>query len=132
MEMPQEIATSGRRLAVSLVCSALCGAAGCSSVSPPVDKIAAADLAVRQAETSTASQYAPLPLRMAREKLEAARRAMDEEEYQDARRLAEQALVDAQLAQETAASAKARAAAEELQQSIETLRQEAQRGRPSP
>jgi hypothetical protein len=101
-------------------------------VGPPVDKLAAADEAVRQAETSTASQYAPLPLSTAREKLEAARRAMDEEDYETARRLAEQALVDAQLAQETAASAKARAAAEELQQSIETLRQETQPDTPPP
>lgn len=52
---------------------------------------------------------------------------MDDEEYDEARRLAEQALVNAQLAEAKAGAEKARQAAAELQKSIQTLRAELER-----
>jgi hypothetical protein len=52
---------------------------------------------------------------------------MEKEEYTRARRLAEEALVDAQLAEAKADSEEARRAANDLRQSLETLRREAQR-----
>jgi hypothetical protein len=101
--------------------------AGCSTVPPPKDSIAAADLAVREANKSKAPQYSPLELRKAMDKLDEAKRAMDKEEYIRARRLAEEALVDAQLAEAKAASEDARRAANDVRQSLETLRREAER-----
>ena len=68
--------------------------AGCSSVGPPKDSVAAAELAVQQANKSKAPQYSPLELRMAADKLEEAKRAMNKKEYTLARRRAEEALVD--------------------------------------
>jgi hypothetical protein len=84
-------------------------------------------LAIQDATKSKASQYAPLELRMARDKFDKAQRAMNNKEYIHARRLAEEALVDAELAEAKASSEDARRTANELQQSLETLRREAER-----
>jgi hypothetical protein len=66
-------------------------------------------------------------LRLAQEKLDGARAAMAEEHHERARRLAEQALVDAQLAEARAEAESARHTAGELRRSIEALRVEAAR-----
>jgi hypothetical protein len=114
------------RFAVPIVLMIL-SITGCSTIGPPKDSVAAADLAVRQANKSKAPQYSPLELRRAMDKLDEAKRAMDKEEYIRARRLAEEALVDAQLAEAKAASEDARRTASDVRQSLETLRREAQR-----
>jgi hypothetical protein len=106
---------------------AVLSVAGCSTVAPPKDSVAAADLAVQRANKSKAPQYSPLELRIAADKLDEAKRSMEKEEYTRARRLAEEALVDAQLAEAKADSEEARRAANDLRQSLETLRREAQR-----
>jgi hypothetical protein len=111
---------------VPLVLAAL-STIGCSTVGPPKDSMAAAELAVQQANKSKAPQYSPLELRMAMDKLDEAKRAMNKKDYTVARRLAEEALVDAQVAEAKAASEDARRAASDLKESLETLRREAQR-----
>jgi hypothetical protein len=112
-------------IGVPLICGVL-GMAGCAG-KPPLSNLSQAELAVQEADTKTASQYAPLELKTAREQLADAKRAMDDEEYDEARRLADQALVNAQLAEAKAGAEKARGAATELQKSIQTLRSEVQR-----
>ncbi len=103
--------------------------AACSGGPPPRGEISQAQLAVQQAGTqSKASDYAPLQLQKAREKLDKAQQAVDDDEYEMARRYAEEALVDAQLAQAKAEAASTEQAARDMQASIETLRQEVQRG----
>jgi hypothetical protein len=87
----------------------------------------AADVAVREAEESGAGEHAPLELRLAREKLDEAKRAIDGDEYELARRLAEQAYVDAQLAEAKAHSEKAREAAQEVRRTVDAVREEANR-----
>ena len=104
------------------------GAGGCSSVQPPTATVSQAQLAVREADQSKASQYAPLELRKAQEKLAEAEKAMRNEEYLKARRLAEAALVDARLAESKANSEIARQNAAELRKTIESLRAETERG----
>ncbi|MEW6299942.1 MAG: DUF4398 domain-containing protein [Thermodesulfobacteriota bacterium] len=111
---------------VPLLCGLL-GAGGCSAARPPVEAVAQAELAVRQAAEGKAPRYASAELSMAREKLTNAQRAMDAGEYEQARRLAEQALVDAQLAKAKAQSEEARRDVAELRKTIETLRAEATR-----
>jgi hypothetical protein len=112
-------------IGVPLVCGVL-GMAGCAG-KPPLANLSQAELAVQEADTKTASQYAPLELKTAREQLADAKRAVDDEEYDEARRLADQALANAQLAEAKAGAEKARLAAAELQKSIQTLRTEVQR-----
>lgn len=99
----------------------------CSVARPPREQIAMAELAIRQAQNSKAPQHASLELRLATEKAEKARQAMRNEDYVMARRFAEQALVDAQLAESKAQSIEARQTANQLRESIEALRREAER-----
>src|SRR5215470_4116561 len=97
---------------VLIVCGAL-GITGCSATRPPEAAVAQAQLAVRQAAESKAPLYAPSEFRVAQEKSQDAQRAMSAEEYTLARRLAEQAVTDAQLAQTRASAADAQKNAEE-------------------
>jgi hypothetical protein len=94
------------RLGVAIVLGTL---AACSSAPPPEAEMSAAQTAVTAAEQADAAQYAPSDLDRARDKLLRAQAAIQEEENEQARRLAEQALVDARLAE-------ARARAETAQQ----------------
>jgi hypothetical protein len=99
---------------------------GCA-VLPPTEQMAVSKVAVTNATSAGGNEYAPLPLRSAMEKMDAAERAMTAEEYVLARQLAEQAQVDAQLAAATARSVKAQKAASSLQESNRVLRQEIDR-----
>jgi hypothetical protein len=91
----------------------------------PVAEMARAEQAVRHAETtSEADRYAPTELGSAQAKLARARRAIDAGYYDDARRLAEQALADAQLAESKAESKVARDQAVRTQQDVQALQTE--------
>jgi hypothetical protein len=83
---------------------------------------------VRQATAGKAAQYAPAELRMASDKLVQAQTAMREEKYDEARRYAEQALVDAQVAESKARTAEAQQMARQMRDNIDSLRREAERG----
>jgi len=115
---------SARRVLCALT---LLGLAACASGPPPDDEIAAAEVALTEAGDADAAERAPAPLALARDKLERARQAADDDDNREAARLAEQALADAQLAAAEARSATARAHAEELRASIQTLRDEVAR-----
>ncbi|QBQ55029.1 DUF4398 domain-containing protein [Nitrosococcus wardiae] len=122
MSLPQ---ISLKNLLVILVIAAgLWGLSGCASVPPPRKEMAEATLIVSEAQETEAPQYAPVELRTARNKLSAAESAMAEEDYKKARRLAEQALVDAQLAEAKSQAEIQRQQVEELRKSIEMLRRE--------
>jgi len=88
--------------------------------------VSQAELAVQQASKSKAPEYASLELHTAREQLAGAQEAMHKKEYSEARRWAERALVNAQLAETKAEAEQSRRAAAELRQSIEALRREAE------
>jgi hypothetical protein len=100
--------------------------AGCASA-PPIEQMTIAKVAVDNATSAGGNEFAPLPLKSAMEKMDAAERAMAAEDYVLARQLAEQAQVDAQLAAATARSAKAQKAASALQEDNRVLRQEIER-----
>ena len=109
----------------------LCGAVGLSSCAgkPPaatVSQVSQAELAVQQASKSKAPDYASVELYTAREQLAGAQEAMHRKDYTQARRWAERALVNAQLAETKAEAEQTRRAAAELRQSIEALRREAE------
>lgn len=115
-----------RWLSVPIICS-IVTVTGCSAARPPVAQVAQAELAVAQASQSKAPVYAPTDLRIAREKMVNAQHAMVVDDYADARRLAEQAVIDAQLAQAKANASEAQHTAEEVRKTIDTLRSEATR-----
>jgi hypothetical protein len=114
-----------RRIGLTVV--ATLAVAGCGTTNPPTEKVEVAEAAVMQADTQGAGEEGALELRLAREKLEKAREAMEDERYVTARRLAEQAQVDALLAEAKAESAAALASAHEMREGIESLRSEAER-----
>lgn len=101
--------------------------AGCASTPPPTEQIALSKAAIANATEAGGNEYAPIQLKSAMDKMMAAQQAMDKKDYDVARQLAEQAQVDAKLAAATARSAKAKKAAETLQESNRVLRQEIQR-----
>ena len=103
------------------------GLGACASVPPPESQMGKADLALRKAEQADAAHFAPLEMRTARTKLEAARAAMREDRNLEARRLAEQAKLDAILAEATAQTAQRREATDTIRADIEALRAEAVR-----
>jgi hypothetical protein len=112
------------RWCVLLILVMLSGA--CAGIAP-TGKMANLEYAINDAHKADASTYAPLELRFAEDKYQAAKKAIADEEYEQAGRLIDQALLDAQLAQEKALSAKAEKDAFEMRQSIEALQGEADR-----
>ena len=101
--------------------------AGCASTPAPVEQIAASRAAVNAASSAGANEFAPLQLKSAMEKMGGAEHAMTEKNYLQARQLAEQAQVDAQLAEAKARAAKAQQAADALKEGSRVLRQEIDR-----
>ncbi|MCK9635398.1 MAG: DUF4398 domain-containing protein [Methylobacter tundripaludum] len=101
--------------------------AGCASIPAPTEQMAVSKVAVSNATSAGGNEFTPQALKSAMEKMDAAERAMTEQDYLRARQLAEQAQVDAQLAAVTARSAKAQKAAQELQEGNRVLQQEIER-----
>ncbi len=107
----------------------LCGfAAGCATQGPkPTQEMTRAQALIEQADRSDAQRYAAADLQRAHDELNNADKANGNGKYDEARRYAEAAAVDADVATARAASANAQHAAKEVEQSNETLRQEAER-----
>ncbi|WP_424205322.1 DUF4398 domain-containing protein [Sulfuricaulis sp.] len=101
--------------------------AGCASVPPPTEQIAVSKQAVSNAINAGGNEFAPAEMRAAQDKLDRAIQAMTAEDYKNAKLLAEQAQVDAQLAAAKARSAKAQKAAATVQEGSEVLRKEIDR-----
>ncbi|WP_120993918.1 DUF4398 domain-containing protein [Stutzerimonas urumqiensis] len=100
--------------------------AGCAG-NPPNEQFAVTESAVRGAVSAGATEYAPVEMRAAQEKWREAELAMQKEDYEKARRLAEQAEWDARVAERKAQAEKAQAAVEQARETIEELRQESLR-----
>ena len=100
---------------------------GCAAKVAPVENITSAEMAIKAAESSNAGVNAPLELKLATEKLNKAKAAIQKEEFEEARRLADEALFDAKLAEAKSQSEKAKKVTQELRDSIQTLRQEIER-----
>lgn len=102
--------------------------AGCAAKTPaPERQVTLATQSIDQAESSGAVEFAPVELESARDKLNQAKLAMDREENIKARRLADEAMVDANLAEAKARSAKSEKVVAELKESIRVLKQEMNR-----
>ena len=101
----------------------------CGSTNAPTQQLAETETVIRQAEQVGGDEYAPLELREARRKLEHAQNAMDDEDYEKAIRLAEQARIDAELAQIKTLSGQSQRAVTELRESIRILKEEIERNR---
>ena len=115
-----------RSLSLALLVSILF--VGCATTAPPpTTQMAQARSAVKQAEDVGAVEYAGIEYRKAQAKLEEAQIALAKKKHDKARRLAEQAAVDAEFAAIKARSAKTQQAVNELRESIRLLQQEISR-----
>lgn len=109
-------------------CAAIAiGLAACASTPIPNEKIAVARASVQRAEQSGAPELAPVEMATAREKLARAEKAAADREAQPATQLAEQANVDARLAEATAEQQRSQLAAMEFDANMQTLRSESMR-----
>lgn len=104
--------------------------AGCGGISEMTkDRVARSETAVRQAQQTIGnSESGAIELQRARDHLAQAQAALNDKKEEPALRHARQAELNAELAVAKSQSASARQAAQELQASIRTLRQEAERG----
>ena len=101
---------------------------GCTSLKAPATAdVAVSKAAVENASTAGATEFAPIEMNSAREKLAQANLAMQAKDYKRAVVLANQAQADAKLAQGKANSAKAQATADALQDDVRVLREELDR-----
>ena len=94
---------------------------------PPKEQFAVTEAAVRSAVSAGGPEYAAVEMRAAQEKWKEAELAMQKENYDQARKLAEQAEWDARVAERKAEAAKAQKAVEDAQQGIRELREEGMR-----
>ncbi len=112
-------------LFVVVLALTILGLSGCSGLAAlSRDNISEGDKAMLEAKESNASLNAPVELKAAEDKLEAAKTAFDKKDYNDANRLAEQALADVEYARAKGSSEKERKKADELRQNIKTLKQD--------
>lgn len=112
----------------AVVTIALLGLAGCASSGDiPREQMAVARAAVDRA-AGPAGADAPVEVSQAREKLERATAAVARKDYDVARRLAEQAEVDANLAEAKSHSVRSDRALKEVREGIRQLREEMGRG----
>jgi hypothetical protein len=127
--MTQSFETFSRRgirasplLAAAAIAGFLALPACATAPEPPTQALQAAESAIASAEQARVADYASAELRQAREKLAAARTAVRDEEM-----VREESRVHADLASAKAEEIKSKAVNDEMQKSIDTLKQEMQR-----
>lgn len=106
---------------IAAVAGAALLAAACASTPNPEGEVDKADLALRKAEEVNAAEVAPLDARIAREKLEKAKLEMKSEDYASAKRLAEEAEVDAQVAEAKARATRSEEEVKKLRAEVDAL-----------
>lgn len=102
--------------------------AACASVPPaPTQELQAAEMAIANAEKARVADYAAPELGEARDKLAAARVAVQQEQMVRAQQLAEQSRVDADLAAAKSSAVRAKTVNDEMIKSTDAMKQEMQR-----
>jgi hypothetical protein len=105
-------------------CAIAFGIVACASTPVPIEKLAIARSSIERAEQAQAAQFAQIELNSARNKYAAAQAAADKRDALVAARLADQADVDAQLAESTARARQQGQLVTELDASLRDLRSE--------
>jgi len=105
-------------------CAIAFGIVACASAPPPVEKLSVAKTSIERAEQAQAAQFAQIELNSARNKFAAAQAAADKHDAQVAARLADQADIDAQLAESTSRAKQQEQLVTEMDASLRDLRNE--------
>ena len=117
------ILTSPKSLLAALAVSSTLALAGCAG-DPPTTQLAVATQALNAAETAGATEFAPVEMQSARQKMKDAEKADFDKDYKKAKDLAEQAEWDARVAERKAQAAKVQRAVDDAEHSVEELRNE--------
>lgn len=119
-----------RRSTWTLAALALGGSlllAGCAG-NPPNEQLAVTTSAINSAVTAGGTEFAAVEMKSAQDKLKQAEQQMHDQNYAEAKRLAEQAEWDARLAERKSQAAKAEKALNDARQGVEEMREESMRG----
>jgi outer membrane murein-binding lipoprotein Lpp len=100
--------------------------AGCAG-NPPTEQYAVTQSAVNSAVSAGGTEFAAVEMKAAQDKFKQAEIAMHDKNYDEAKRLAEQAEWDARVAERKAQAAKAQKAVQDARQGVEDLRDESMR-----
>lgn len=119
-----------RPLALAAAALVLTLLGACAGTPPPVAQMAVAEASVKRAGSTSTTETAAAELRVATDKLAAARSALTAGDHDRARQLAEQATLDAQVAELHAQAARSVKAAQETQDAARVLRDEIDRKAP--
>jgi hypothetical protein len=127
MKTPVSIRLRAAFPALAAATALMVVSAGCASAPVSVESMAVAEASVQHASTSNTSADAPRELQVATSKLAAAREAVLRKDYERGRQLAEQAEVDAQVAELRAQTVRSERAAAETQDASRVLSEEVTR-----
>lgn len=117
-----------RTISVAVAAAIFMSACASTPKTPaPTEQMAVSRATVTAASSAGASEFAPVQLKSAMDKMDTAERAMGAKNYDLARQMAEQAQVDAQLAAAAARAGKAQKAADALTESDRVLKKELDR-----
>lgn len=105
-----------------LFVSLILALSSCATLPPDPTLLNNARAAISQAELTGAQEYSPLELRFARERLDAAIEALELDDVEQARRLADGAEIEAQLAMARTQAALARAELADKQRALDELK----------
>jgi uncharacterized lipoprotein YmbA len=100
--------------------------AGCAG-NPPSEQYAVSQSAVNSAVSAGGTEFSAVEMKSAQDKLKQAEIAMQDQKYDEARRLAEQAEWDARVAERKSQAAKAERAVQDARQGVNELREEGMR-----
>ncbi|MET0335498.1 MAG: DUF4398 domain-containing protein [Rhizobacter sp.] len=115
-------------IATGILCASLLAVmAACASPAPPTQQMALAEAAVQRASSMGTADLAPAELQLAKSKLARAKDAQDAKQFDRAARLAEQAQVDAEVAEMHAQAVRSRRAVQESENAAAALRDEVDR-----
>jgi septal ring factor EnvC (AmiA/AmiB activator) len=115
-----------------LWCALAFAIVACAAAPLPTEKLDIARDSIARAEQAQAAQFAQIELGRARNKLVAAQAAVDHRDAEVAARMADQADVDAQLAESTARARQQEQRADELDASLRDLRAQTLKRKPTP
>jgi hypothetical protein len=114
----------------SLILTATLALAACASLPPPTAQLAVSTAALAHASAAAGQTPPSADLALARDKLQRANQALADNDNLAAGRLAQQAQVDALVAESRGETQKARAAAQEVQAAGQALADELARKKP--
>ena len=125
--MQKNLLKNPKTLLAVLVAGGALALAGCSG-NPPTTQLAVATQALNAAETAGATEFAPVEMQAARQKMNAAEKADFEKDYKKAKELAEQAEWDARVAERKARAEKVQRSVQDAERGVQELRNEGLRG----